>query len=222
MCKANRAASRLLRIFSQLSSHQDVASLTFRDRYNSQKLAAWWFYMVHRVASRGFEKFELLSCRSDEVSSTVAMVKNSQKPARSSIDCTKGLWSDDCKIDYVLALGMTMCWPRIGHYLHVLRLQHAATHCITLQHIWHHFRRIATATLCNTLQHSAAHCNTLQHTATYTIELTYDIFVFCTGPGSWHHFRRARYVAECCSVLRCVVVCCSVCCSGITFDEPGV
>jgi len=38
-------------------------------------------------------------------------------------------------------------------------LQHSATHCNTLQH---------TATHCNTLQHTATHCNTMQHTATHS------------------------------------------------------
>ena len=40
-----------------------------------------------------------------------------------------------------------------SHYM-----QHAATHCSTLQ---------LSATHCNTLQHTATSCNTLQHTATH-------------------------------------------------------
>jgi len=69
-------------------------------------------------------------------------------------------------------------------------LQHAATHCNTLQH-----------THSNTLQHAATHCNTLQHTHSNTLQHT------ATSPGCC---RVLQCVAVCCSVLHCVAACCSV------------
>jgi len=61
---------------------------------------------------------------------------------------------------------------------HYNTLQHAATHCNTLQYQPHSkgqelckWGREVTATYCNTLEYTATHCNTLQHTATHCMTL---------------------------------------------------
>jgi len=78
-------------------------------------------------------------------------------------------------------------------FLCVFSLTICVSHCSPLQH---------TATHCNTLQHTATHCNTLQHTATH-----------CNTGDSFRAIspsRNPRPKGRCCSVLRCVAVCCSV------------
>ena len=83
------------------------------------------------------------------------------------------------------------------------------------------------ATHCNTLQRTATHCNTLQHTATILSHrpilsqqvLIFQVFfadeprvgldesktwLFC---GAW---KKRAMRQDSCSVLQCVVVCCSV------------
>ena len=66
-----------------------------------------------------------------------------------------------------------------------------ATHCTARQH---------TATHGGKLQHTATHCNTLQHTATLWLHpLSSKCSIKCTC-----------VVSECCSVLQCVAMGCSV------------
>jgi len=109
---------------------------------------------------------------------------------------------------------------------HCNTLQHTATHCITLQH---------TATYC-ILQHTATHCNTLQHTATHCNALQH--YSICPNSWAHQGKSRFNFIsiiqtenqklrkeienegelkesyfqvcaAMCCSVLQCVVACCS-------------
>ena len=83
---------------------------------------------------------------------------------------------------------MTWSWAKMAQeswYVQEALALYGAQNLNTLQH---------TATHCNTLQHTATHCNTLQHTATL--------------------YRAQDYLyntdIQCCSVLQCVAVCCSV------------
>ena len=66
------------------------------------------------------------------------------------------------------SIRVTWCIHMLIWFIHAWDMTHSrgmqqtATHCNTLQHMQH------TAThCCNTLQHAATHCNTLQHTATH-------------------------------------------------------
>jgi len=75
---------------------------------------------------------------------------------------------------------------------------------------------------CNTVQQSATQCNTLQHTATYcstycstlqqtlscsTLQQTLDISNIYLDHPTWTQ-NMSPFVALCCSVLKCVAVCC--------------
>jgi len=59
---------------------------------------------------------------------------------------------------------------------HSSTLQHTAAHCNTLQHTAAHYSTLQhTATHCSTLQHTATHGSTLQHTATHCSTLQHTI-----------------------------------------------
>ena len=92
---------------------------------------------------------------------------------------------------------MSPVYPRLK------RGSHTATHCNTLQrtytHVWN--GRVI-------LQHTATHCNA--HIPTYeTGESNYDnpCTPYSTVDGLSLSLSLSLYVAECCSVLRCVAVC---------------
>ena len=112
-------------------------------------------------------------------------------------------------------------------------LRQTAIHCNTLQHTAKRCNidvgakqakevvdegkkespRRATATTCNTLQHNATHCNTLQHT-TIPRAATLVATRHCTRPSrnALNVCSRVACVLQrvvCCSVSRCVAMCCS-------------
>jgi len=117
---------------------------------------------------------------------------------------------------------------------HCTTLQHTATHCNTPGGTRRPLALLpctlrmcyidVNVLVCNTLHHTATHCNTLQHTAPHCNTLQHPVHqcaikvCFCKKPleskGSVllqrEGEREKRGVTTCCSVLWCVVVCCSV------------
>jgi len=93
----------------------------------------------------------------------------------------------------------------------IVKSQHAATHCNTLQHTatqWHHsalslvpiVKSQHAATHCNTLQRNATHCNTLQHTATQCHYLSLWLVRIC----------KSQHAATLCNALQKIAThCCN-------------
>ena len=107
----------------------------------------------------------------------------------------------------------THCIARQHTATHGNTLQHAATLCNTLQHTATHCNTLQhAATHCNTLQHTATHCNTLQHTATHCNTLQHTDTANKRDSAERDSQNRSSYTAQqqCCSVLKCVAVYCSV------------
>jgi len=78
--------------------------------------------------------------------------------------------------------------------------QHTAAYCSTLQHT-------ATATHCNTLQHTAAHCSTLQHTATQCSTLQHNAPKWgcaqaCACDNTATHCNTLQHTATHCNTLQ--------------------
>ena len=129
---------------------------------------------------------------------------------------------------------MLFLHPWADHFLYRVAnmrgLQHAATHCNTLQHRERGYRYLFwrermcglgshaawrerdiqhAATRCITLQHAATHCNTLQHTATHCNiqNCTNDEDVSCGGRGCVLGGHVGAWVLLCAAAKGVGVVC---------------